>query len=263
AIGYHALITNLSSDNTAVGSLAANFTSTGSSNTALGTAALYANTAGSSNTGVGAYALDQNSSGTGNSALGVSAGPNAATRSNTTALGYLASCTAGNQVRVGNSSVSTIVGAVAFAPASDARFKQNIQEDVHGIDLIMKLRPVTYTFNAHQMAAFLKEDVRYDENGNAVLQTPHPDMIAARDQKAAIRFTGFLAQEVEKAADELGYDFSAVVKPVDENDMYALRYSEFVVPLVKGMQEQQAMIESQQAVIEQLQERIQRLEQGR
>ncbi len=147
--------------------------------------------------------------------------------------------------------------------ASDARFKRNIQEDVHGIDLIMKLRPVTYNFDAHKMAAFLKEDMRYDQNGNAVLQPPHPDMVAARDQKAAIRFTGFLAQEVEKAADELGYDFSAVVKPVDENDMYALRYSEFVVPLVKGMQEQQALIESQQAMIEQLQERIVRLEQGR
>ena len=134
---------------------------------------------------------------------------------------------------------------------------------MHGIDLIMKLRPVTYNFDAHKMAAFLKEDMRYDQNGNAVLQPPHPDMVAARDQKAAIRFTGFLAQEVEKAADELGYDFSAVVKPVDENDMYALRYSEFVVPLVKGMQEQQALIESQQAMIEQLQERIVRLEQGR
>ncbi len=55
--------------------------------------------------------------------------------------------------------------------------------------------------------------------------------------------TGFVAQDVEKAANEIGYDFSGVDKPKNSNDFYGLRYAEFVVPLVKGMQEQQQMIE--------------------
>ena len=62
--------------------------------------------------------------------------------------------------------------------------------------------------------------------------------------------TGFIAQEVEKAANELGYDFSGVDKPKNKNDYYGLRYAEFVVPLVKAMQEQQNMIEEMKAEIE-------------
>jgi flagellar biosynthesis chaperone FliJ len=35
-----------------------------------------------------------------------------------------------------------------------------------------------------------------------------------------------------------------VDKPKNENDFYGLRYAEFVVPLVKAVQEQQATIET-------------------
>ncbi len=52
-----------------------------------------------------------------------------------------------------------------------------------------------------------------------------------------IQFTGFLAQEVEAAAKKIGYDFSGVDAPKNENDLYGLRYAEFVVPLVKAVQE--------------------------
>jgi trimeric autotransporter adhesin len=55
-------------------------------------------------------------------------------------------------------------------------------------------------------------------------------------------FTGFIAQEVEQAAKDAGYNFSGIDKPKNENDLYGLRYAEFVVPLVKAMQEQQAII---------------------
>jgi predicted RNase H-like nuclease (RuvC/YqgF family) len=51
--------------------------------------------------------------------------------------------------------------------------------------------------------------------------------------------TGFLAQDVAKAAHELNYEFSGVDIPDNDKDLYTLRYSEFVVPLVKAVQEQQ------------------------
>jgi trimeric autotransporter adhesin len=51
--------------------------------------------------------------------------------------------------------------------------------------------------------------------------------------------TGFIAQEVEVAAKSVGFDFSGVDAPKNENDFYGLRYAEFVVPLVKAVQEQQ------------------------
>ena len=72
--------------------------------------------------------------------------------------------------------------------------------------------------------------------------------------------SGFVAQDVEKAAKKVGYSFSGVDAPKNDNDIYGLRYSEFVVPLVKGMQEQQEMIEAQQELIKKLEKRITALE---
>jgi len=48
--------------------------------------------------------------------------------------------------------------------------------------------------------------------------------------------------------------------PKNDKDSYGLRYSEFVVPLVKAMQEQQTLIQSQRALINKLEQRITTLE---
>ena len=60
-----------------------------------------------------------------------------------------------------------------------------------------------------------------------------------------VRMTGFLAQDVENAAREAHYDFSGVQIPENPNELYSLRYSDFVVPLVKSVQEVNAKLESQ------------------
>jgi trimeric autotransporter adhesin len=65
-----------------------------------------------------------------------------------------------------------------------------------------------------------------------------------KSKEASVLYSGFLAQEVEKAARDANYDFSGVDKPKNKNDYYGLRYAEFVVPLVKAMQEQQKIIEA-------------------
>ena len=54
---------------------------------------------------------------------------------------------------------------------------------------------------------------------------------------------------------KLGIDFDGVEKPENEDDFYRLRYSEFVVPLVKAVQEQQAMIQKLTKRIEDLENR--------
>jgi len=66
---------------------------------------------------------------------------------------------------------------------------------------------------------------------------------------------GFVAQEVEKLAERLGFDFSGVEVPENEQSMYRLRYAEFVVPIVKAMQEQQEKIEKLGNRIKELEER--------
>jgi predicted RNase H-like nuclease (RuvC/YqgF family) len=90
---------------------------------------------------------------------------------------------------------------------------------------------------------------------------------ASYDEAAAIRRTGFIAQEVEKAAAAAGYDFSGIIKPQSEQDHYSLSYESFVVPLVKAMQEQQKMIDdlekrnnALQQIIMELRKRLDALE---
>jgi cell division protein FtsB len=47
-----------------------------------------------------------------------------------------------------------------------------------------------------------------------------------------------------------------VDKPKNDRDFYGLRYGDFVVPLVKGMQEQQQMIETLQKQMAALQQEV-------
>jgi len=128
---------------------------------------------------------------------------------------------------------------VSQSTFSDSRIKEKISEDVHGIDFIMKLRPVTYNYKLHTESKY----------GPDAENNPLPTY-EGWDEVTKIRFSGFIAQEVEAAANEAGYDFSGVDKPKDEKSLYALRYAEFVVPLVKATQEQQKVIDSQKQQIE-------------
>ncbi len=66
----------------------------------------------------------------------------------------------------------------------------------------------------------------------------------------SIRRTGFIAQEVEKLRLQQGSNFDGIKKPQNDKDHYSLSYEEFVVPLVKAVQEQQKEIIDQQKEIE-------------
>ena len=104
------------------------------------------------------------------------------------------------------------------------------------MDFIRLLRPVSYTWDIESMSHHLREDTS-------------EGMLDARSAASSIIYSGFLAQEVETAAHQIGYDFSAVVAPQNEHDTYGLRYAEFTVPLVKAVQEQQAQIDGQAEII--------------
>ena len=162
---------------------------------------------------------------------------------NTTAIGFSAQGTASQQVRIGNSFVTSIGGYAGWSNISDGRFKTSVREDVKGLDFILQLRPVTYNLDIDGI--------------NRMLYANRKDPLTAADQsgassKSSIRYSGFVAQEVEAISKQLGYDFSGVDAPKNANDFYSLRYAEFVVPLVKAVQEQQKIIEAQNATIESL-----------
>ena len=104
---------------------------------------------------------------------------------------------------------------------SDTRIKKNIKENVPGLAFIKLLRPVTYSFSTEK------------ENGLLGIKNDYNEPIENSDIEK-INFTGFLAQDVDKAAQKIDYDFSGIDK---SGSIMGLRYSEFVVPLVKAVQE--------------------------
>jgi hypothetical protein len=265
AVGWHTLggsagnVTG--SENTAVGSMALASDSAGSYNTAIGNQALYNNDNGSYNTGIGRWALyathgDYNSGlgsfalyynqyGSNNIGIGPYCGPcfGFSNLNNTIVIAGSATCTQNsNYAMFGNASTTWNGGNVTWSTFSDGRIKKNVTEDVAGLQFIMRLRPVTYNKSVQQHYATAGQEEPKD----------YPEKYDVEQ----IRFSGFIAQEVESAAKETGYDFSGIVAPKSSGDLYSLRYAEFVVPLVKGIQEQQQQIEELQKQIELLKQTV-------
>lgn len=269
AIGFQSLHSTISGyNNTAVGAMAlwwnnygiqntatgrhALYSSIGNSNSALGFEALYINTQGNNNTVVGALGLNMSTSGSNNSSLGYNTNVNTGNLDNATAIGANAIVMNSNNLRLGNTTCTLISGNPPVYTGSDARFKSNIEEnDVVGLEFISRLRPVVYNFDTKKQTEYITKNM--------------PDSVRKRyldddfGPSTAIRQSGFIAQEVEQAAKEVGYNFNGIHKPNSENDYYSLAYSTFVVPLVKAVQEQQAMIAAQKEENQSLQQEMEEL----
>ncbi len=243
AFGHKAIFSNATGTySTGIGFSALEYNTSGYQNTASGSYSMYLNTTGNNNTAHGAFALQVNESGSFNTAIGYASGTNSS-YSNTISIGnngYLNGYD--NQAFIGNLSTAWTGGNVTWSTYSDARIKVDVNEDVKGLDFITRLRPVTYYRDIRTQAALTGNEETEDWNGKYDIE--------------AIRFSGFLAQEVEAAAITSGYEFSGLTKPRSPKDLYTLSYEVFVVPLVKAVQEQQIIIENQNERISQLEQRL-------
>jgi hypothetical protein len=219
AQGYDALHCNSTGRfNTATGEVALYSNTSGEENTANGRYALYNNTTGAANAAYGVWALYGNTIGSGNTAIGAYTDLTTGTLSNTTAIGCGTIVTASNQVRIGNSNVTSIGGYAAWSNFSDGRAKKNIRANVPGLSFIKRLQPVTYNLDLDAIDELLK----IDKTGNSKDKQAKPlsqELINIRNKAREVRQkqvqTGFVAQDVEKTAQSLGYEFSGV--DVDES----------------------------------------------
>jgi hypothetical protein len=282
AVGYYALkAATTGANNTAVGSQALMAVTTGYNNTAVGVDALASNLTGERNTALGNQALfagtdgdntavgdraiksflggrtvalggnsgtlngDGDTSWTGlwNTFLGCYTGTTFTPLNNSTAIGDSTAVTASNQVRIGDTSVISIGGQVGWTTLSDGRFKRNIRENVPGLDFICQLRPVTYELDRGSVAKFLGG--REESRKGAYDTTPQ---------------SGFIAQEVEAAVRKSGFAFSGIDAPSNDQTPYGLRYGQFVVPLVKAVQEQNALLRTQEDRIKALETQLAELQ---
>jgi len=119
---------------------------------------------------------------------------------------------------------------------SDANEKTEITTSELGLDFINKINPVSYKFIGRYRTHY-----------------------------------GMISQEIETLLSDVGktsMDFAGFIKsPLTDEDgnetgeyRYGLRYTEFISPMIKAIQEQQTLIESQQSQIDALTARIETLE---
>lgn len=213
AIGNWALFSNkVGNRNTAVGNWAL-VRSVGENNTAIGSNSLQYDSTGSYNTAIGFGAGNTIKSGASNTFLGHGADASNEALFNATSVGNNAIVDASNKVRIGDASVTVIEGQVAWSNPSDRRLKENVNYTSRlGLNFINKLKTVSYNYIA-------------DENKT--------------------RYDGFIAQDIEKLMTDLRVPFSGLKK--SDDGMLSLAYSDFVMPLVNAIQEQQKEIEALKA----------------
>ena len=199
---------------------------TGFNNTAIGLNSIFNNTIGHSNVSVGLDGMYYNTTGNYNTGLGRAASCASGTAPNNfTALGYNAGYvgSSSNSIEIGNTSVSWIGGQSGWSTYSDRRIKDNIQNNVPGLEFINKLNPVTYTLNIHRQ--------------NEICGIPDTTQWEGKYDIEQIVQSGFIAQEVEAAAQAVNYDFIGVQAPHGNGKLYSMQYAALVVPLTKAVQE--------------------------
>lgn len=248
AIGHQALFSsNATHHTTAVGDKALYNTTSGYDNTAVGERAFFFNVTSHFNVAIGANSGNTGSfaGGHSNTMLGSWTGFTAAGFGNSTAVGTNAIINASNRVWLGGAGAT--VWTVNSYNISDRRFKNNIkEEEVKGLEFINLLRPVTYDLDCKKFTEHLAQNMPDSARKRLMEQ----DFTAVE----GIRQSGFIAQEVEAAAKKAGYNFSGVYSPDKNNstDTYGISYYQFVVPLVKAVQEMDKQKAEQDQKIEKL-----------
>lgn len=187
----------------------------------------------------------------------------------------------GNSYDIGKTGqqIRNIYSANAVTVGSDRRLKTDIEDTPLGLDFINALRPVAYRLIVGDRTVTMEQET--DENGEPLFvdvqdgteqvrvgMDEHGEPIfeerpvIRREPKLRETVTtrpgarthyGLIAQEVKETLDSVapGVDFAGWVLE-DKNDpdsQQALRYEQFIAPLIRAVQEQQVQIEALRAEV--------------
>jgi hypothetical protein len=150
---------------------------------------------------------------------------------------------------------SAVWAVSGIIQTSDAREKIDVQPSPLGLNFIERLRPVAYRWRT---GGYVDEPIieerqvqaAVDDKGNPIYEAERharPNPVPRPGKR--IHY-GLIAQEVKAVLDELGVeDFGGWVLTdiADPDSQQALRYDQFIAPLIRAVQE--------------LSERLERLEQ--
>ena len=139
---------------------------------------------------------------------------------------------------------SAIWAANGTIQTSDPRTKTDVEDSALGLEFINKLRPVSYKFKVggnRVVEEKIVKEAEYDENGNLIRAQVTEKVIEPIAGKRT--HYGLITTNVKEAAGNLdfgGYIKTDISKPDSEE---ALRYDEFIAPLIKAVQELSAEVE--------------------
>lgn len=129
---------------------------------------------------------------------------------------------------------------------SDAEKKENIRELNLGLDFIMKLKPVSWKWKNEQ--AYKKKETIYkkvyDKNNNFIDLQEEEIEIEVPEKTFKRQHQGLLSSDVKNTLDELKIstnEFAGYIKDTESGEG-ALRYTYFIGPIIKAIQEQQKII---------------------
>ena len=210
AVGYGALQKATTGRCVGIGVSAGNSVTTGAYITAIGNSAA-AFVTGDGNTAVGDTAGQFISTGQNNTVIGRDSGGVLTTGGNNTLIGYQSassSTSVSNEITLGNSSITTLRCQVTSITAlSDARDKTDVVPLPSGIETVMALNPIRFTWNMR-------------DGG-----------------KVGIKDAGFIAQDLQTVDDE----WLRLVYAENPEKLEA-SYGRLIPVLVKAIQEQQQQI---------------------
>ncbi|HRZ21312.1 MAG TPA: tail fiber domain-containing protein, partial [Bacteroidales bacterium] len=212
----------------------------GFDNTAVGVQALKTNSTGSNNTACGGWALYTNSSGGNNTAVGWGADVTADGFYNATAIGFNVKADASNQVRLGNDDVTALFCKGAYMGTVGGSDQRELYVDNNG------------------KIGYLTSSARYKENIENMesvdwLYTLRPVNFNYKTDQRHITQSGLIAEEVDQVKPEL-------VSHDQDGRPETVTYSALITPMLKAIQEQQAMIEEQRWTIQAQQQAIEALQ---
>jgi len=137
---------------------------------------------------------------------------------------------------------------------SDRERKENIEDSSLGLNFINNLTPRSYKWKDYTTA---EQVVQSDATLMGLSgSTTRIDTIST-DHTVSRTHYGLIAQEVKDVLDSMGLDSSEFAGYIDpsvngEGGNVGLRYSEFIAPLIKAVQELSAKVDEQRAVLAEL-----------
>ena len=164
--------------------------------------------------------------------------------------------TANNTYSLGNSTnkFTEVWATNGTIQTSDKEKKENIKELNLGLDFIMKLKPVSWKWKNEQ--AYKRKETRYkkiyDENNNFVDFEKEEIEIEVPEKRYKRLHQGLLSNDVKNTLDELKIstnDFAGYIKD-SESGEEALRYTYFIAPIIKAIQQQNQLIQELKQEIE-------------